>query len=497
MSSCRFFRCCYPCVSQQHARDPETQSDSAPVHVPIEPPNLPVSWADVMRTRGEEVWRCRSALLQAAGTTGVALLTGDARHKPHCCMLIDDVQSSRRGESPQEVNAVLLVTDTAVFQDLEGRRLITKGHNQKADLARGLTNVDGMDWARQRAVLCTAVFPSTFANDWALLVAERHAGACLSFLADGTVGTNGTVLGSDAGRGWELREESGVRRKELNLKEMLLTPLASVFAEIVVGAACVSECEEQMGVVGTFLEYWKELHARSQNQKRRKVTHRAVMKVLENVQAAARAAQKEEDAKSSHCDKGNRRRSLLASMLCVEGEGGSQMRSEEIGANLLSFFTAGFETCLSVITCTLLSLGESLPAHTSVRTAVHEECVRLERAPELRRRQIDLLKELKHRAVRGESLPSDLTGRLEDSSDLGENGVLLVRCILETLRMFPPVVVLPRKTTKAMNFKMSARNLRAESQADSKVEKEIEMLKGSLVRCDVLCRSDTQKMSTK
>lgn len=382
---------------------------------------------------GEDLWRCRHSLSAPSGSL---------EEPPVECHWMRRVQ---------ETPPAIMVTSAEVFREMEaatgggGGALVKRG--KQGPVRTALTGVSGQTWIRQRHALTEKVLPFGLGHgrpEVFAVTAGRRLSAQLAGLCEASAQTS-------------------PRR---DLKELFEVTFAEWILELVLGLAA----EESQDIVTEFLGYWRRIRTKIGGPNQLKPDPEANQRLYKQMEGLAQGAREKCAAADLGGDFATQGCSLLEALarcsLATES-----LTPEEIVPNIYSFLVAGFETTYSIALWTVVALGD--PAHDSLRQRVEQECVRANACEETLARQRAALQQLKKAATAGEPLPEAARRAGGEEEDM-----LLVRCLAETCRVFPPVWGLPRALTKEYGPTLSSPRIP----------------EGSWVSADVLCiNGDTRE----
>lgn len=371
------------------------QDEGADGSTPQDEPTLKSFYA----AEGEDLWRCRLGYSQPeAGGEALAC---------HWMRKVDETPSS------------MLVTCADTFREMEastsggGGALVKRG--KQGPVRTALTGVSGQTWVRQRQAITGSVLPLGLGHGRPEALAEAVASRLCAQL------------------GSRFDAEGPFR---LDAKDIFETSFAEWILMLVLGI----DPREAGDLVQQFLGYWRRIRTKVSSPNRLERDPDADKQLYRRFEELARGA-RERCAAASPDSSGDGGCSLLEAMARNSLVGVREaLTPDEIVPNLYSFLVAGFETTYSITLWTMIALAD--PAHSALAARVRRECAMLGASPEALAAQRQVLVELKQAATASAPLPEAAccTG--------GKEGMLLVRTIAETCRVFPPVWGLPRALTK-------------------------------------------------
>lgn len=327
-------------------------------------------------------------------------------------------------------------------EDLEEPWRLGKDPTRKnINMTASMTASVGCPWQRQRKVLTTRVLPAGIGGDRVLGIAAKHALALESDLDQVyTSHMHAENPVSDAANTPFISSDSSKHGMIVDIKELLAPIVGGVLVEMIIGSHSDDFLRE-------YMYFWTKNKGPRGEQTfsflagmPEGTNYTVRLGQLVNTAFAQRSPSRD-PLPAGSC---SLMQGLVHDMVDKEEEAVDEnflIREEAVG-NMTSFLTAGFETTFSVVIWTLIALGAE--KHSELRKRVKEECELLERDEELQKEHIELLKTLKKAGMMGDPLPACL---YEDRKVIPKND-LLVRCIAETLTMFPPVWSLPRAQTQ-------------------------------------------------
>lgn len=253
-----------------------------------------------------------------------------------------------------------------------------------------MTHLCGSSWRRHRKVLTGKVIPAALGDGLAIRIAESVA----------------TVMKSKI---------HATKRTEIDLWKIIEPSSMSWIGGLVLGETRPESFDD------VFLDcFWKP------NAKAKQKVHNLIKKQL----AIARKALLEK--KSQHGE--HQPKSIIDAMV-MHTDG--VLEDYELIANCDSFLYAGFSAVNTLMMATLLMLGAT--RHKNIRKAVKRNCEEMCQDNTKLTQAYTCIAAIKKVATSGKtfaSLPPELVKR---------NEMVLVRCLLETLRRFPPVASFTRR----------------------------------------------------
>lgn len=457
------------------------------------------SWSTWLSTSGLSIWALRAAF-RAAHPAGCALVAqSDA---------VTGAQPAARGAPGGLTTLLVTepAVFVAIEQALGGAAGLAKPSKGNGHLAHALTGVNGADWARQRIVLTARVLPVALGGGRPLALAEGAMDEALAALevlfARSPPGARvqldlkavlepacarwivALVLGGALGGATRSRAADAAADGSSGGASGDAGGRAAEDGDAV-GARLRCEAQARLQpAADALLAFWAALRARGAARNAARTTLAPLRAHTRDALACARRARR--DACAQLQPSGAEGAGASAAALCAGGgaiveamaavviarehasaaSAAPCLSAEECEANCISFLTAGFETALSLAVWTLLQLGDGRRAR--LRRAVRMEAAAISACGELARAQIALLAQIKAHATTGCALPAELSApaplpdaplpdHLPDAPPSParprDGGCacppacgtpLLVRCLLRSLLVCPPVLNLPR-----------------------------------------------------